>query len=69
MLSCALELGDVVVDRVEADVLAVDPERHEHHLHVDQLPVLPYATSDPVGTTSLERLVGDVAGLLRGGPR
>ncbi len=60
MLSCALELGDVVVDRVEADVLTVDPERHEHHLHVDQLPVLPYATSDPVGTTSLERLVGDV---------
>ena len=60
VLSCALELGDVVVDRVEADVLAVDPERHEHHLHVDQLPVLPYATSDPVGTTSLERLVGDV---------
>ena len=60
VLSCALELGDVVVDRVEADVLTVDPERHEHHLYVDQLPVLPYATSDPVGSTSLERLVGDV---------
>ena len=59
-LSCALELGDVVVDGVEADVLTVDPERHEHHLDVDQLPVLPYATGDPVGTTSLERLVGDV---------
>jgi hypothetical protein len=56
----ALELGDVVVDRVEADVLPLDAERHEHHLHVDQLPVLPHATSDPVGTTSLERLVGDV---------
>ena len=41
-------------------MLTVDPERHEHHLHVDQLPVLPHATSDPVGTTSLERLVGDV---------
>ena len=58
--SCALQLGDVVVDRVEADVLAVDPERHEHHLHVDELPVLPYATRDPVGTTLLERLAGDV---------
>ena len=32
MRSRALELGDVVVDRVEADVLAVDRERHEHHL-------------------------------------
>ena len=60
VLACALELGDVVVDRVEADVLAVGGERHEHHLHVDQLPVLPDATSDPVGTTSLEGLVGDV---------
>jgi hypothetical protein len=55
-----LEFGDVVVDRVEADVLTSDPERHEHHLHVDQLPVLPHATSDPVGTIVLERLVGDV---------
>ena len=62
-LSCALELGDVVVDRVEADMLAVDAERHEHHLHVDRLPVLPDATSDPVGTTFLERLVGDVPAL------
>ena len=59
-LSCALELGDVVVDRVEADVLTLDPERHEHHLDVDRLPVLPDATGDPVGTTFLERLVGDV---------
>jgi hypothetical protein len=63
VLSCALELGDVVVDRIEADMLAVDPERHEHHLHVDQLPVPSYATSDPVGTTFLERLVGDVPAL------
>ena len=54
--SCALELGDVVVDRVEADVLPVEPERHEHHLHVDQLPVLPNATGDPVGTPPLARL-------------
>ena len=60
VLSCTLELGDVVVDRVEADVLTVDPKRDEHHLHVDQLPVLPYATGDPVGAASLERLVGDV---------
>ncbi len=60
VLACALELGDVVVDRVEADVLAVGGERHEHHLHVDQLPVLPDATSDPVGATSLERLAGDI---------
>ena len=59
-LSCALELGDVEVDRVEADVLALDAERYEHHLHVDRLSVLPDATSDPVGTASLERLAGDV---------
>ena len=63
MRSCALELGDVVVDRVEADVLAVDRQRHEHHLDVDQLPVLPCAASDPVGTTSLERLEVDVPAL------
>jgi hypothetical protein len=49
-----------VVDRIEADVLAVGPERHEHHLHVDRLPVLPHATRDPVGATSLARLAGDV---------
>jgi len=60
VLSCAVELGDVVVDRVEADVLTVDLERHEHHLHVDELPVLPYATGDPVGATALHRLAGDL---------
>jgi len=37
-----------VIDGVEADVLAVDLERHEHHLYVDELPVLPDATGDPV---------------------
>ena len=60
MLSCVLELGDVVIDGVEAGVLTVDRERDEHQLHLDKLPVLPYATSDPVGATSHERLVGDV---------
>ena len=59
VLPRALEVGDVVVDRGEADPLAIDPERHEHHLHVHQLPVLPYATSDPIGTTDLSRLVSD----------
>src|SRR5207253_9134481 len=60
MRSCALELGDVMVDRVEADVLTVDRQRHEHHLDVDQLPVLPCAAGDPVRTTTLARFVGDV---------
>ena len=60
MLACALELGDVVVDRVEADVLAVDPERHEHHLHVDERSVLSPAACDPMRATGLERLAGDV---------
>ena len=60
VLPCAHELGDVVVDRVEADVLTVDPERHEHHLHVDQLAVLACATGDAVGPTFVERFAGDV---------
>ena len=60
VLSCALELGDVVVDRVEADVLAVDPERHEHHLHVDKRSVLSPAACDPMRAPGLERLAGHV---------
>ena len=56
VLACALELGDVVVDRVEADVLAVELERDEHHLDVDELAVLSRTTSDAIDATSRECL-------------
>ena len=59
-LSCALNVGDVVVDREEPDMLTVDVERHEHQFHVDQPAVPPYTASDAVRATRLERLAGDV---------
>ena len=40
LLARLLELGDVVVDAEEADALAVDRERHEHQLDVDERSVL-----------------------------
>ena len=61
MLACALELGDVVVDRVEPHVLPVDPERHEHHLHVNEGSVLSRPACDPLRATCLERLARHVA--------
>ena len=60
LLPRALQLGDVVVDGVETDMLAVQLERDEHHLHVDQLAVLSRTTGDAVDATSRECLAGDV---------
>ncbi len=60
VLSCALELRDVVVDRVEADVLTLDRERHEHHPHVDQLAVLAHATGSTAGAAFVECFERDV---------
>ena len=66
MLACALELRDVVVDRVVADVLSVDSEGHEHHLHVDERAVLACATRHPVGAACLQRFAGHVPTLSTG---
>ena len=60
LLPRALQLGDVVVDRVETDMLAVQLEGDEHHLNVDQLAVLSRTTSDAVDATSRECLARDV---------
>ena len=65
MLACPLELGDVVVDRELADVLSVDAERHEHHLHVDERAVLSGATRHPLGAACVERFACDLPALSR----
>ncbi len=44
-----VELGDVVVDRVVAELLAVDDQRHDQDLGVDDRAVLAHPLADLVG--------------------
>ena len=59
----ALELGDVVVDRVEADAVPVEPQRDELHLDVQERAILGGTASDATSPTLPECLQGDVAAL------
>ena len=63
LLPRALELGDVVVDGVETDVLAVDLERDEHQLDVDDGAVLAQATADVLSASARDRLARDLPAL------
>ena len=64
LLPRALKLRDVVVDPVEPDVFAVDAQRDEHHLDVDELTVLAPALSDPLLPAGLDGLAGEVSALV-----
>ena len=63
-----VELGDVVVDRVVAELLAVDHEGHHQDLGVDDRAVLAHPLADLVGPTLASRLAGEVVGERRAGP-
>ena len=64
LLARPLELGDVVIDDVEAGMLAVDEQWHHDHLDVDKHTVPSHPVRDPVGATLLERLAGHADALV-----
>jgi hypothetical protein len=52
----ALELTDVVVERIEADDLTADDYRRAEHLHVDERAVLAGPLGDAVDESALHPL-------------
>ena len=60
-----LQLAHVVVDPVEALVIAVDDERHDVDLDLDEAPVGAHPSGQPVRAALLQRLADDRLALIR----